>query len=201
MEVLGDFFMVHKILKVLLIGLSSIGLFFIGQSSYIVSASQTPNKVINTHDNVKDRVFESSQTNTTIEQVQDYFLVQDSDTQKQYTLKKDKKIDFRGQKMQSYISSDSKKMVLFLSKGKKEIIYKNNKFELLKTGRKILNVQTAINRVKAKINLDHVTFGGSNIRLTSRSGRLYYRINVYQSHQLVRTYRVYSDNGNVYWIK
>ncbi|MGC2974049.1 hypothetical protein ACPUD3_10165 [Leuconostoc mesenteroides subsp. dextranicum] len=190
--------MVKKIIySVIMVGIISLFLVCNWQSSVTVNASVSTKKVISINDNLKYKLFESSQTNTTIEQINDHFLVQDTETQKQYILTKDKKIDIYGKKMMVYAVHNSKKTNLFLSENKKELVYKNNTFFLSNTGKKIFNVQTAIDKVKSMVKLTDATFSGSNIRLLNKNGRLYYRINVYQSQQLIRTYQVYSDNGKV----
>lgn len=189
----------NKVLKYLVIILGSIILTLVNQGNDldVIEGSQKVKKVISINDETKNKLFESPQSNTTIEQINNHYLVQDVETQKQYVLTKDKTIDLHGKKMISYTDADEK-VVLLLSSSSKELLYKNNNFQQVNNGKKVMNVQSAINRVKSETKQKQITFGGSNIRQTSQSGRLYYRVNAYQGHHLISTYRVYSDNGKIY---
>lgn len=177
-----------------------LGCLFIGDKKGVVASTTRPVKEI-TMVNVEGEgdLYQSAQSDITIEHVHGHFLLRDSDSKRQYTFVNRKKIGNKNKV--SYTDTENSKVKLIYDKREKKITYNNSTFKKVDNSGKILNVQIAIDKVRRKLKQkNNRVISGSNVRLTSKSGRLYYKIKVRsRNHQESRIYRVYSDDGQTLW--
>lgn len=177
------------------------GIFFANKEINATTANSRPVKEIAVKKSGNDGdLYQSKQTETiTFEYINGHFLLRDLDSERQYTLAKDKVVNLKNKQMQSYVDKDDPNTSLMFDKENKEVIYHNNTFKKTANHGEILNVQTAIDEVRAekKINKSMVV-SGSNVRESDEDGRLYYKIKVSdRQHKSTKIYQVYSDDGKV----
>lgn len=177
------------------------GIFFANKEINATTANSRPVKEIAVKKSGNDGdLYQSKQTETiNIEYINGHFLLRDLDSQRQYTLAKDKAVNLKNRQMQSYVDENDPDISLMFDKKNKEVIYNNNTFKKSGGHGEILNVQTAIDKVQKEKKLQkNIIVSGSNARDSDEDGRLYYKIKVSdRQHKSTKIYQVYSDDGKI----
>lgn len=177
------------------------GIFFADKEINATTANSRPVKEIAVKKSGNDGdLYQSKQTETiNIEYINGHFLLRDLDSQRQYTLAKDKAVNLKNRQMQSYVDENDPDISLMFDKKNKEVIYNNNTFKKSGGHGEILNVQTAIDKVQKEKKLQkNIIVSGSNARDSDEDGRLYYKIKVSdRQHKSTKIYQVYSDDGKI----
>lgn len=177
------------------------GIFFVDKEINATTANSRPVKEIAVKKSGNDGdLYQSKQTETiNIEYINGHFLLRDLDSQRQYTLAKDKAVNLKNRQMQSYVDENDPDISLMFDKKNKEVIYNNNTFKKSGGHGEILNVQTAIDKVQKEKKLQkNIIVSGSNARDSDEDGRLYYKIKVSdRQHKSTKIYQVYSDDGKI----
>ncbi|WP_206464291.1 hypothetical protein [Ligilactobacillus pobuzihii] len=177
------------------------GIFFADKEINATTANSRPVKEIAVKKSGNDGdLYQSKQTETiNIEYINGHFLLRDLDSERQYTLAKDKVVNLKNRQMQSYVDENDPDISLMFDKKNKEVIYNNNTFKKTGGHGEILNVQTAIDKVQKEKKLQkNIIVSGSNARDSDEDGRLYYKIKVSdRQHKSTKIYQVYSDDGKI----
>lgn len=190
-----------KIVRGVICLIALAAIFVVDKEINATTVSSRPVKeIVVKKDGNDSALYQSKQTETVnIEYVNGHFLLRDLDRQRQYVLSKDKAVNLKNRKMQSYVDENDPDISLIFDKENKEVIYNNNTFKKSGGRGEILNVQTAIDKVQKEKKLKkNIIVSGSNARDSDEDGRLYYKIKVSdRQHKFTKIYQVYSDDGKI----